>query len=77
MKNNINDSKIKEDKSQNEYRCVHCYHTVYIHPSKNKQLCHFCGHYIERNEKYNILHISFISYLERRYYNFKKKGVNI
>ena len=52
MKNDINYSKIKEDKSQNEYRCVHCYHTVYIHPTKNKQLCHFCRHYIERIEKY-------------------------
>ena len=73
MKNNINYSKIKEDKSQNEYRCVHCYHTVYIHPTKEKVLCEFCNRYIERNEKYNISHITLISRLQVTYYNFQRR----
>ena len=64
---------IKDDRSKNEYRCNTCGHTVYIHPSKDKVLCEFCHKYIERNEKYNILHISHISRLQVTYLNHQRK----
>ena len=76
MKYELNYSKIKNDKNLNSYRCIHCGHTVFIHPTKNTQLCRFCGKYVERKEKYNIEFITLKSFLERRYYNFKK-GIKI
>ena len=63
----------KNEISKNEYRCKTCGHTVYIHPSKNKVLCEFCNKYIERDEKYNISHITLISRLQVTYYHFQRK----
>lgn len=62
----------KRKRSKNEYRCITCGHTVYIHPSKDKVLCECCNKYIERNEKYNIEYISRMEFLKTRYYHFKR-----
>lgn len=63
----------KNEISKNQYRCNTCGHTVYIHPTKEKVLCEFCNRYIERNEKYNISHITLISRLQVTYYNFQRR----
>lgn len=66
-------NKFKTERSHNEYRCSTCGHTVYIHPSKDKVLCKFCNKYIERNEKYNISHITLISRLQMSYLKYQRR----
>ena len=68
-----NENRRKTLRSKNEYRCSTCGHTVYIHPSKDKVLCEFCNRYIERNEKYNISHITLISRLQVTYLNYQRR----
>lgn len=68
-----NEDRRKTLRSKNEYRCRTCGHTVYIHPTKDKVLCEFCNRYIERNEKNNIEHITFISRLQMSYYRFQRR----
>lgn len=63
----------KNEISKNQYRCNTCGHTVYIHPTKDKVLCECCNKYIERNEKYNISHITLISRLQVTYYHFQRR----
>lgn len=64
----------KQRRSKNEYKCITCGHTVYIHPSSDKTLCEYCHRYIYRNEKYNIDYLSTIEFLKRRYEHNKRKS---
>lgn len=60
-------------RSKNEYRCIACGHTVYIHPSQDKALCVYCNRYLKRNEKYNIEKLSKMEFLKLRYFHYQNK----
>lgn len=65
--------KYKSNVSKNQYRCANCGRTINIHRSVDKALCPSCGKIIERNEKNNIEHITFISRLQMSYYRFQRR----